>query len=171
MFVYPIAIRFGGWLWAALLTPLCFAITGLAFYGTQYAELMAIGGASLFAQFSPVIVGAMHLSLIRGARYSVYDATKESAYVGLPLSDQIQGKAAIDSVTSRLGKSMGSMIFFGLFAFVGNSITDTVPYVIALSMFLSIYWIKSIFTLNNIRNADLKVADASNKDYGSAVLA
>ena len=48
--------------------------------------------------------------LSRGAKYSVFDATKEMSFVPLAPESKIKGKAAIDGVAvARLGKSSGSL--------------------------------------------------------------
>ncbi len=154
---YPIAMRFGGWLWVALLSPLCFFGTGMAFYGTQYMQFTAF---TLFSQSLsssvPLLTGAIHIAMLRGARYSVFDATKETAYVGLPVVDQVQGKAAIDTIASRFGKSLGSFVYCTLFAVLGNSITATIPYIMLLAAIGLLYWIRSIWILHTIRSQDLK---------------
>ena len=157
LILYPIAIHFGGWLWAALLTPLCFLVTGVFFYGSQYTQFMSTAVLShTLTASAPIVAGALHIAFLRGARYSVFDATKEAAYVGLPVADQIQGKAAIDAIASRVGRSLGSLVFFVLFAILGNSITAALPYIMLVGAMGTVYWIRSIFVLNSIRHKDLE---------------
>lgn len=96
---------------------------------------------------SPLVIvvffGSMQNCMSRAAKYTVFDATKEMAFVPLSQDLRIKGKAAIDGVCNRLGKSSGSVIYQALLV-VFSTITASAPYV-ALCLFAIIsVWIFSV---------------------------
>lgn len=152
--VYPLSMRQGGWLWTALITPVLFGATAMLFYGTQALPAELFGSAILQSSLSwPLIFGLIHICFLRGSRYSLFDATKEIAYIGLPHEQQIQGKALIDGIASRLGKSGGSMLFFFCYAFLGNSIVAAIPTLFILMIIITLYWIYAVATLARLKSA------------------
>jgi AAA family ATP:ADP antiporter len=64
----------------------------------------------------------------RAAKYTVFDATQQMAFVPLDSVSKTKGKAAIDGVCSRLGKSGGSVIHQTLLLNF-STITASAPYV------------------------------------------
>jgi len=78
-----------------------------------------------------VYAGTSQNVLCRAAKYSVFDATKEMAFVPLSPECKLNGKAAIDGVCSRLGKTGGSLIHQALLLSLA-SFTYSAPYVAIL---------------------------------------
>jgi len=161
LIVYPIVMRKGGWKYTALLTPFIFVGSAIVFYLMQSFELyhfafaIYVGGSSTIT----LMTGAIHIALLRAAKYSVFDATKEQAYVGLPLSDQINGKAVIDAIGSRFGKSLGSYIIFILFSIFGSQVSSIFPYVILSGVLMVLYWIHSILVLDRACHSNVNQMD------------
>lgn len=128
------AIRVLGWTRTALLTPLLLFLTSLGFFGPFLLPTAMLGGLSGGLSGSqtvlPLIVffGTLQNCLARTAKYTVFDATKEMAFVPLPADMKINGKAAIDGVGSRLGKSGGSVIHQGLLLLCGT-LSASAPWV------------------------------------------
>lgn len=146
--VNNLSLRYFGWTTTALMTPVIFILTGIGFYLIQ---MNFFNDQLLLYTIDPSLfilhVGAAHIFLLRGARYSVFDATKEMAYIGLTAEERLNGKAVIDGIASRFGKSGGSMIFFILFAFLGNDIIATIPYVFAIVTLLTVFWVRAVISL------------------------
>lgn len=136
LFVGGNVIRRFGWLVAAETTPIVLLITGIAFFifvifNDSMSWLINIFG--LTPLMCAVIFGAIQNILSKCTKYSLFDPTKEMAYIPLDEESKVKGKAAIDVVCSRLGKSGGSLIQQGLLILLGT-ITAMTPY-IALTLF------------------------------------
>ena len=66
--------------------------------------------------------------MTRALKYTLFDATKELAFIPLSKECKLKGKAAIDGIGSRIGKSGGSIIHQGLLLCFG-SVASSTPYV------------------------------------------
>lgn len=121
-----------GWTVSALVTPTIMLVTGFFFFSfillqnTKLAILASLLGASPLA--ISVFFGSMQNCLTRSCKYTLFDSTKEMSFI--PLSDEckIKGKAAIDGVGSRLGKSGGALFHQSLLMIFG-SVASSTPFV------------------------------------------
>ncbi|MCB1113506.1 MAG: NTP/NDP exchange transporter [Chlamydiia bacterium] len=144
------SVRFFGWRFTALMTPVILFVTSLGFFGfmlmqdhVSLASFASVGGSALAIA---VFFGSAQNVMSRAAKYSVFDATKEMAFVPLSPDLKIKGKAAIDGVGSRLGKSGGSLIHQSLLlSFSG--ITASAPYVAVFLLAAISVWIAATWTL------------------------
>ncbi len=108
-----------GWTIAALATPVVLLVTGAGFFGfilfeDASAPLLANLGSTPLA--AAVLFGTIQNVLSKATKYSLFDPTKEMAYIPLDPESKVKGKAAIDVVGARLGKAGGSIIQQGLIA-------------------------------------------------------
>jgi AAA family ATP:ADP antiporter len=87
-------------------------------------------------------LGSLQNCLLRGTKYSLVDATKELAFVPLSQECKSKGKAAIDGVGSRLGKSGGALVYQVLLMCFG-SIMGSTPIVAGLLLLAIFAWIFS----------------------------
>lgn len=137
------SIRKFGWTFTAMLTPAILLITSIGFFSCFLAKeslgdiMLAVTGTTPLAL--AVFFGSCQNVLSRAAKYSVFDATKEMAYVPLAPDSKIKGKAAIDGVAARLGKSGGSVIHQGLLIFL-SSFAASAPYVACILFGLIAVW-------------------------------
>lgn len=147
LFVSGNAIRLFGWTFTAMLTPAILLLTSIAFFGFFFLRSYAPDPTTLLLGFTPlamvVFVGTSQNILCRAAKYSVFDATKEIAYVPLTPECKLKGKAAIDGVCSRLGKTGGSIIHQALLLSLA-SFTSSAPYVAALLLAIILIWIIAV---------------------------
>ncbi|MDP1880282.1 MAG: NTP/NDP exchange transporter [Parachlamydiaceae bacterium] len=149
LFVGGNVIRLKGWGFAAKVTPVVLLITGVAFFTfiifNEHVAgyIAAIGTTPLFLA---VLFGAAQNIMSKSAKYSLFDPTKEMAYI--PLSDdlKVKGKAAVDVVGARLGKSGGSIIQMGLLTF--GTLATITPYIGVILLVIIVVWIIAANALN-----------------------
>lgn len=133
-----------GWTFTALITPMILLITGTGFFTFLIFQehfswsMLAYFGATPLALV--VFFGAAQNCLSKAAKYSVFDTTKEMAFIPLDHELKLKGKAAIDGVGSRLGKSGGSLIHQGLIMCFG-SLSFSAPYVAVILLVAIFFWI------------------------------
>lgn len=150
LFVGGNIIRKFGWGTAAKITPIVLGITGLIFFSIV---LFKSNLQSLFTMLkaSPlmivVIIGAIQNIMSKSSKYSLFDPTKEMAYIPLDDESKIKGKAAIDVVGARFGKAGGSILQQGLIIFMGTAIAATPFNAIILFTVIGI-WMFSASSLN-----------------------
>lgn len=143
LFVSGNAIRRFGWTFTALLTPMILLITSVCFFLFFFVNRSAPHSFAEWISVSPLIivvfVGSLQNVLSRGAKYSVFDATKEMAFVPLCPETKLVGKAAIDGVCSRFGKSGGAFIYQTLLLFF-STLTASAPYVACVLLGALVVW-------------------------------
>ena len=148
-FISGNALRFLGWTSTAMITPIILLVTSVGFFGFFFLKespdiVMGLTGLSPLVMV--VFFGTLQNCLSRAAKYTVFDATKETAFIPLSPEDKIKGKAAVDGICNRLGKSGGSVIYqFLLITF--STLTASAPYV-ALVLFAIIgIWMMAVRSL------------------------
>lgn len=149
LFVGGNALR-KSWGLAAMLTPLVLLITGTAFFGFVLYKDSLASYTSIFG-VSPlwlaVLFGTIQNVLSKAAKYSLFDPSKETAYIPLDAESRIKGKAVIDLVGSRLGKSGGAIIQQILLLFCGT-LAAIVPYVAVILLFFIALWVMAVRSLH-----------------------
>lgn len=132
------------WTKTALITPVIMLVTSVGFFSFLFfrdhlaAIVVTLTGTTPLA--IAVFFGGAQNCLSKAAKYSVFDATKEMAYIPLSHECKLKGKAAIDGVGSRFGKSGGSLIHQGLLVMF-SSLSASAPYVAAILMGVIFFWI------------------------------
>ena len=152
LFVGGNVIRRFGWGTAALFTPVVLAITGIGFFAFVLFKDQ-LGGMVAFFGTTPlmlaVLFGAAQNIMSKSSKYSMFDPTKEMAYIPLDAEVKLKGKAAIDVVGARLGKSGGSLVQQGLFIlFNAASVLEVAPYIAGILTVIIVAWIFAARALN-----------------------
>lgn len=166
LFMSRMIARFG-WTKTALITPTIMLVTSAGFFGFMFFK----GGMEypFFAFFgtTPLMIsvffGASQVCMSKACKYSVFDSTKEMAFIPLDHESKLKGKAAIDGVGSRLGKSGGSLIHQGLlmvFATVGAS----APYVAFILFLVILGWVAATRSLG--RQFASLISESAREDIG-----
>ena len=150
LFVGGNVIRRFGWGPAAMITPIVLLVTGIIFFsfvlfrGNLQGYIAMLGTTPLFLA---VIIGMVQNIMSKSAKYSLFDPTKEMAYIPLDQESKVKGKAAIDVVGARLGKSGGSFVQQGLLVAFG-SIGAITPYVAVILVAIIAIWIVAARSLS-----------------------
>ncbi len=122
--------------------------------------------------------GTAQNCLSRAAKYTVYDTTKEIAFVPLSSDCKIKGKAAIDGVCNRLGKSGGAAIL-QMLLFVFVDVASCAPCAAVLIFLFIAIWMGAVLSLGRQFNAltegkkeiiaqtDITVVELDNAGLGS----
>lgn len=155
LFVGGNIVRRLGWTAGALATPIMLSLTGIGFFAFVIFRdqlggmVMALGTTPLMLA---CIFGAAQNVLSKSSKYSLFDPTKEMAYIPLDQEQKVKGKAAIDVVGARLGKSGGALIQQMLIIACG-SVAAITPYVALLLLGFIGIWLISAKTLGKQFNA------------------
>lgn len=142
LFVGGNLIRRKGWGFAAMVTPVVLLLTGAGFFAfvlfrdNLAGYIAALGTTPLMLA---VLFGAAQNIMSKSAKYSLFDPTKEMAYIPLDQEAKVKGKAAIDVVGARLGKSGGSFVQQGLLVALG-SLAAITPYIAAILFVIIFAW-------------------------------
>lgn len=133
-----------GWTLTALITPFIMLVTGTGFFAFMLFRNDLEGPVFYLTGTTPLAVavffGAAQVCMSKACKYSVFDSTKEMTFIPLDHESKLKGKAAIDGVGSRLGKSGGSVIHQGLLMMLGT-VSLSAPYVAVILMIVIGGWI------------------------------
>lgn len=148
--LFSLMINRLGWTFVALLTPVIMVTTAVCFFSslfmgkTEFAQTMLIMG--LGPQALTVYFGSAQNALSKAGKYSVFDATKEMAFLPLDKEAKRKGKAAIDGLGSGIGKS-GASLLYQAFIIVLGSVSVSTPYIALLLVAVFAAWIYSVFNV------------------------
>jgi ATP:ADP antiporter, AAA family len=143
LFVGGNVIRKFGWGVGALITPVVLLITGVGFFSFVIFRDSLTGFVALLGStplMLAVIFGMAQNIMSKSSKYSLFDPTKEMAYIPLDQEIKVKGKAAIDVVGARFGKSGGAFINQGLIVALGSLALIT-PYVAGILFLIIFAWI------------------------------
>ncbi|MEM8628919.1 MAG: Npt1/Npt2 family nucleotide transporter [Chlamydiota bacterium] len=143
-------IRMFGWRFSAMIPPVVLGSTGVFFLAFV---LMKRNFSPSFFLIDPLLLivffGAFQNIVSKTVKYSFFDPTKEMAFIPLDQESQVKGKAAIDVVGSRLGKSSSGWIQLAFMQLMGTSsvlsITGLLLPFLCTTVF---YWMVSIRELS-----------------------
>jgi AAA family ATP:ADP antiporter len=152
LFVGGNVIRKFGWGKAARITPMVLGITGIAFFSLVLFKNQCSGFVSMLGT-TPlmliVVAGTVQNIMSKSSKYSLFDPTKEMAYIPLDQESKVKGKAAIDVVGARLGKAGGSIMQQGLIIGLGSLVVAT-PFNAAILFTIIAIWLFSTKTLHKL---------------------
>jgi AAA family ATP:ADP antiporter len=154
-------LRKVSWTFAAILTPLMILITGLLFFTFIFFDNIILDYFTGFMLFQPlavaVTIGTIQNVLSKATKYSLFDSTKEMSYI--PLDDDLKtkGKAAVDVVGGRMGKSGGGVIQSTFFLLLPTyTFHDASPYFAAIFFAVVIAWLYAAKSLGVLYNEQIK---------------
>lgn len=146
--------RIFSWFTCAIATPVIVFVAGTAFF------LFIVFKSSISAMFGwsdnlvvklSVLIGASLIIIARAAKYSFFDPSKERAYIPLEENLKLRGKAAVDGVGGRLGKSGGGLIQQILLILKPGSTQLTIaPYLGGMLVILTVAWMYAVGSLSKM---------------------
>jgi AAA family ATP:ADP antiporter len=156
-------IRRLGWKIAALLTPLMILITGgLFFIFVVFKDFVEASNILPFSVlWGAVMLGAAQNVMSKATKYALFDPTKEMSYIPLDQEAKSKGKAAIDVVGARLGKSGGGLVLQLILMF--GAIMDVVPILFIFVSIIVFAWIKAALTLSGLYEQKLREEEEKEK--------
>ncbi|WP_347938780.1 nucleotide exchange transporter Tlc3 [Rickettsia oklahomensis] len=139
-----------GWLISALLTPIMLSITSLIFF-IFIIFIKEIG--SYFSDFNilyaAIIAGSIQNILSKSSKYSLFDSTKEIAYIPLSLELRTKGKVAVEVIGTKFGKSLGAFIQSFIFIIIPTATFDSITiYLLVIFIVMMSLWIWNVIKLN-----------------------
>lgn len=150
---FSIMVNRLGWTFTAILTPTVMTIMAIGFFTFLFcgdklsAFAMMLFGASPFAM--TVYFGSIQNCLSKAGKYSLFDASKELAFLPLDPDAKLRGKAAIDGLGSGIGKSGSSITYQGLIIMLGSVALST-PYIAVILFIVLTSWIGSVITVGGL---------------------
>jgi len=148
-------IRQYGWTITAMITPVIWLVTSIGFFGCMLFENNYAISDILYALFNLplasliLMFGSAQICLGRAAKYTVFDETKEIAFIPLPKEEQRKGKAVIDGIASRFGKSGGSLIIQVLLIICGD-LMATIPFIAIIFLVVIGLWMVAVKKLGKL---------------------
>jgi AAA family ATP:ADP antiporter len=150
LFICGTVIRRAGWTIGALVTPVMLLITSILFFSFVFFKDTKLASFAYFLGATPltlaVFFGSLQNSLSRACKFTFFDTTKEMSFIPLSKESKLKGKAAIDGVGSRLGKTGGSLVH-QLLLIVYGSVSTSTPIVAIILFAVVIAWIFAVRAL------------------------
>ncbi len=145
VFCTGILFRRLGWHFSAQLPPIFIGLSSLLFL-FLFLFRDSLGAGSLLAI---VLFGAFQNGISKIMKYTFFDQTKEIAFIPLDPESKVKGKAAIDVVGSRLGKSGAAWLQIILIQIAGTgSVLSITHFLIPVVACTVLFWILSVRSLN-----------------------
>lgn len=145
--VAPGILNVFGWKGTAMIPPVTMGVLAVAFFAA------IIAGEDKIPLAQALLIGTVQNVANKVTKYSLFDPCKEMAYIPLGPDAKTKGKAAVDVLGARLGRSMGSASQQLLVFLVGGtsgSIMNCTPYIGACYVTAIGMWSKAVGTLGKL---------------------
>ncbi len=142
------------WKTAASITPVMVLITSLIFFGfIMYSNEIGDPFSPFFGTtvvMAAIMIGQFQNVLSKATKYSLFDSTKQMAYIPLDPELKVKGQAAVEVIGGRAGKSGGAFVQSTLLASIGGGVTlaSLVPILGPLVVVATIAWLVSVSGLS-----------------------
>ena len=151
------------WIVAALFTPIGAGLSGLIFFTIiifkdSFKPLLDSLDITIVSM--AVLLGSLQVIIFKSFNYAFVDATKEMAFIPLDKELRTKGKAAVDVIGGRFGKSFGAILQQLMFSFINPSLSQLSIEICIAFVITMVMWIFSVIALNKEFS---KVADFAYK--------
>ena len=153
------------WFTAAFATPLIIILTATPFFAftlLQNSDINPLFFSGMDLSMLSLNAGLYCHALGKSAKYTLFEATKEITFVPLDAERKYKGKAAIELVVSRIGKSGGS-IFQQILISIGGSLSLITSWLAGAFLGAIALWVYAIKRLGKQYQKKL-AEDASSTD-------
>ena len=142
LFIGSNILRIFRWTTAAIITPILILLGGATFYTfvlfkADIAPMVASLGSPMHIS---IMLGASILIISKATKYALFDLTKEMAYIPLDEDMKVKGKAVVDVVGGRLGKSGGAFTQFLFLTFISADLIQIAPYLACVFVVICVLW-------------------------------
>lgn len=151
MFFGSYILRKFKWIVAALCTPVGAGFSGLIFFTIiifkdTFETFLSSYNLSVLGM--AIIVGSLQVTIFKSFNYTFVDATKEMAFIPLDRELRTKGKAAVDVIGGRFGKSFGAILQQCMFQFISPNLSDLTEQICLIFMLVMMLWVYSVVALN-----------------------
>ncbi len=142
-------MRSYSWFVAAVITPMVIMITGILFFMLIVFDqqiLSLFEGVILMTPLAlAVLIGAVQNILAKGTKYSIWDTSREMLYIPLDKELKTKGKAAVDVISSKIGKSSSGLIQSIIFTLIPTATFGSIaPLLMVVFIMVCMAWIYSV---------------------------
>jgi AAA family ATP:ADP antiporter len=142
-------MKYHNWFVAAVITPVIIMITGSAFFVLIVFEDYMVPLVDKILLTSPLVlsvtIGAIQNVIVKGTKYSIWDTSREMLYIPLDNELKTKGKAAVDVVSSKIGKSSSGFIQSVLFTIFPTATAISIaPAMMIIFVIACLAWIYAV---------------------------
>jgi AAA family ATP:ADP antiporter len=133
-----------GWYKGAIMTPIILLSTIVPFFAFMFfreATTPLVSWMAVTPLMTAVIIGAAQQILSKSAKYSMFDPTKEMAYIPLDQELKVKGKAAVDVTGYSFAKACGGYVSGALLIiFAAADLMTIAPYLAFIVLGMIVFW-------------------------------
>lgn len=152
LLITPIILQRCRWVVASLITPICLLATEGLFFIFLRGQSMSswwFGWGETEWIGAVVMLGSIQYCVCRGAKYTLFDSSKEIAFILIPGAQRMKGKLIVDGLCARIGRGSASVLSIALIEMSGGVIASSFPTgIFALGMAVS--WVASTCKLGRL---------------------
>ncbi|USO01552.1 MAG: NTP/NDP exchange transporter [Alphaproteobacteria bacterium] len=169
-FIGSAILRRFSWRTAASITPLFMLLGGALFFAFillksdmgAFLSTILNEGATRNAIVAATALGFAVIVMAKSIKYTLFDPTKEMAYIPLNAELQSKGKAAVDVIGGRAGKSGGAFVQSTLLMLYGTKEAFTIaPIACGVFITIALLWLVAVKALSKkVEEAGAKTTKA-----------
>ena len=142
-------MRNRNWFSAAVISPLIILVTGTIFFALVVFDEQIVTLFEGVILMSPLVlavfVGAVQNVLSKGSKYSIWDTSREMLYIPLDPELRTKGKAAVDVLSPKIGKSASGLVQSIIFTiFPMTTYGSIAPVLMIIFISVCVLWIYSV---------------------------
>ncbi len=142
-------MRNSSWFAAAVISPIIILTTGSAFFFLVVFDEQIVTLFEGVVLMSPlalaVFVGAVQNVLSKGSKYSIWDTSRQMLYIPLDQELRTKGKAAVDVISPKIGKSASGLIQSMIFTILPMATYGSIaPVLMIIFIGVCILWIHAV---------------------------